>query len=485
MADDELAFASIAYQSQLLRRGDLSPVELTQLYLDRIDTYDEHLNAYLTLTAERAIASARAAEAAIQGGDWRGPLHGIPLALKDLFDVSGLPTTAGSLILREKIASRDATAARRLFEAGAILLGKTQMVEFAFGGAGINHHYGTPWNPWDLQQHRLPGGSSSGSGVAVAAGLASGALGTDTGGSVRIPASFSGLVGLKPTFGRVSNSGVIPLDSGLDSVGPMTRTVGDAALLYDVIRGPDGEDAATLDQPIEGPSDDPNLDLTGVRLCVPREYFWEDVDPETEAAVRATAQVFAELGAYVDEISLEPLDRLGEMRARSMEAGLTVGTLSSVETCLHFGAELDTRYQDFDPIVAARMVDGRNLSAVDYLILQRAWQQLRGEALEALEDVDVLLTPTTPFPAPTVAETDDDTGPYWAINGMCLRNTSAVSLLGLCGISLPCGFTHGNLPIGLQLIAGPWEEARLLRLAQAFESATQWHQRFPDLGALG
>ncbi|MBT3344215.1 MAG: amidase, partial [Gemmatimonadetes bacterium] len=237
MADDELAFASLAYQSQLLRRGELSPVELTELYLDRIDAYDEHLNAYLTLTAERAMASARAAEAAIHGGDWRGILHGIPLALKDLFDVRDLPTTAGSIIFREHMAARDATAARRLFEAGAILLGKTQMVEFAFGGTGINHHYGTPVNPWDLEEHRLPGGSSSGSGVAVAAGLASAALGTDTGGSVRIPSSMCGLVGLKPTYGRVSNAGVVPLDTGLDSVGPMARTVGDAALLYDVIRG--------------------------------------------------------------------------------------------------------------------------------------------------------------------------------------------------------------------------------------------------------
>ena len=476
MADDELAFASLAYQSQLLRRGELSPVELTELYLDRIDAYDEHLNAYLTLTAERAMASARAAEAAIHGGDWRGILHGIPLALKDLFDVRDLPTTAGSIIFREHMAARDATAARRLFEAGAILLGKTQMVEFAFGGTGINHHYGTPVNPWDLEEHRLPGGSSSGSGVAVAAGLASAALGTDTGGSVRIPSSMCGLVGLKPTYGRVSNAGVVPLDTGLDSVGPMARTVGDAALLYDVIRGPDHEDAATLDQPIDGPSDELELDLTGVRLCVPREFFWEDVDAETEAAVRATAQVFAELGAHVDEISLEPLDQLGELRAR--------GTLTNVETCVHFATELDEHFEDFDPIVSARMIEGRDVSAVDYLALQRAWQLLRAEAQEALVDVDALLTPTTPFPAPTVAETDDPAGPYWRINGLCLRNTSAANLLGLCAISLPCGFTHGGLPIGLQLIAKPWEEARLLRLAQAYESATQWHHSTPDLGAL-
>jgi aspartyl-tRNA(Asn)/glutamyl-tRNA(Gln) amidotransferase subunit A len=483
--DEELAFASIAYQGQLLRRGALSPVELTQLYLDRIDTYDEQLNAYLTVAAERALASAHAAEAAIQGGDWRGPLHGIPVALKDLFAVTGLPTTAGSLILQDQIAPRDATAARLLFEAGAVLLGKTQLVEFAFGGAGINHHYGTPWNPWDLDEHRLPGGSSSGSGVAVSAGLAGAALGTDTGGSVRIPASFSGLVGLKPTFGRVSNAGIYPLDSGLDSVGPMARTVGDAALIYDVLRGPDVEDPNTLDQPIDGPTDDLDMDLSGVRLCVPREYFWVDVDAETEAAVRATAQVFAELGAHVDEISLEPLDQLSEMRQRSVAAGLTRGTLSSVETCVRLGTELDERLDDFDPIISARMIEGRHVLATDYISLQRAWSVLRTEALDALQDVGALLVPTTPFPAPTVAETDDETGPYWQINGMCLRNTSAVSLLGLCAISLPCGFTRGGLPIGLQLIAKPWEEARLLRLAQAYESATQWHHRFPDLTALG
>lgn len=477
MPDEELAFASLAYQSQLVRRGDLSPVELTQLYLDRMDVYDEHLNAYLTITADRAMASARAAEAAIQGGDWRGVLHGIPVALKDLFDVNGLPTTAGSTIFREQIATRDATVARRLFEAGAILLGKTQMVEFAFGGAGINHHYGTPWNPWDLDEHRLPGGSSSGSAVAVAAGLATAALGSDTGGSVRIPSSLCGLVGLKPTFGRVSNAGVVPLDTGLDSVGPLTRSVGDAALLYDVIRGPDPEDPTTLGQPIEGASDDLDLDLRGVRLCVPREFFWDEADPETEAAVRATAQVFAELGAYVDEISLEPLDQLSELRAR--------GTLTNVETCVRFAAELDNHFDEFDPIVSARMIEGRDISAVDYLALQMAWRQLRIDALDALEDVDALLTPTTPFPAPLLSETDDDQGAYWRINGLCLRNTSAANLLGLCAISVPCGFTHGGLPIGLQLIAKPWQERRLLRLAQAFESATQWHHQVPDLSSLG
>ena len=229
--DDTLAFAPIAELANLIRRGELSPLELTELYLERIEQYDPALNAYLAVTAECARAQARAAEAQIASGTYLGPLHGIPLAFKDLVDVAGLPTTGGSTLLRDNIAAADATIARRLFAAGVVLLGKTHLVEFAFGGTGVNHHYGTPVNPWDPETHRLPGGSSSGSGVAVAAGLAPAALGSDTGGSVRIPASFCGLTGLKPTFGLLPNTGILPLDPTLDSIGPLCRTAQDCALL--------------------------------------------------------------------------------------------------------------------------------------------------------------------------------------------------------------------------------------------------------------
>ncbi|MEE2657468.1 MAG: amidase [Candidatus Latescibacterota bacterium] len=470
-----LEFPTLIELSALLRRGELSPVELTEHYLDRIGQYNPTLNAYIEVTAERARATAHAAEASLAAGDIRSPLHGVPLALKDLIDVQGLTTSGGSRIFQNAPgAVRDATVARRLFDAGTVLLGKTHMVEFAYGGAGINHHHGTPWNPWDASTPRLPGGSSSGSGVAVAADLAPAALGSDTGGSVRIPAAFGGFVGLKPTYGRVSNAGVMPLDPRLDSVGPMCRSVADAMLLYNIISGPDADDAKTLKQPIQGPVDDLHAEIAGCRVCIPREYFWDEVDPEVEASVRATAQVFADLGVYVDEISMDELNRLAELREEK--------SLTAAEAYAHFERELTERIDDFDPIVSRRMLDGREISAADYLRLLRLWQELCRDTWRAMEDVDALLTPTTPIPPAPVAEIDDSGSEYFRVNGLCLRNTSAANLLGLCAISLPCGFTDNGLPIGLQLIGRPFEEHRLLRLAQAFESATEWHQWHPDLG---
>ena len=405
-------------------------------------------------------------------GQYLGPLHGIPIALKDLIDVSGLPTTGGSLLYRENVPTRDATVARRLWEAGAVLLGKTHMVEFAFGGTGINHHYGTPWNPWDAETQRLPGGSSSGSGVAVAADLAPAALGSDTGGSVRIPASFCGLVGLKPTFGRLSNAGVLPLDSSLDSVGPMTRCVGDAALLYQALVGPDPRDPDTWNQPLDGLFDVAG-DVDGMRVRIPREYFWEGIESEVEGAVKACVQVFAGLGVDVDEISLEELDKLSELKP---------GRMTAVETYLHFGEHLENNLEAFDPIVSSRMVDGRAMSAVEYLELQIMRAELRRSAQQRLVGIDALLAPTTAITAPSLHETDTAEN-YGPINLLGLRNTSVVNQLGLCAVSLPCGLTQNGLPVGLQLIGLPHTEGRLLRLAQAFEEATQWHSQHPELDA--
>lgn len=475
MKDEDLAFTPVHEQARLISRGDLSPVELTEIYLDRIEALDESLNAYLTLTAERALATARAAEASLAGGGRRGALHGIPLALKDLFDVAGLPTTGGSLVLRDNMATQDATVARRLFEAGAILLGKTHTVEFAFGGAGINHHHGTPWNPWDAEQQRLPGGSSSGSAVAVASGMASVAMGSDTGGSVRIPASFCGLVGLKPTFGRTSCAGVLPLDPTLDSIGPLARCVTDAALLYNIVAGADALDGDTLVAPAMVPVEELESDVGGTRICVPREYFWDDVEDDVEAAVRATAGVFADLGAHVDEVSMDELNRLGQLRSSK--------NLTAVETCVSYGSLLRDRPGDFDPIVYERMVDGFDVSAVEYLEVLRFRDTLQRDCAVAMGNIDALLVPTTPTVAVPVAECDDQGAEYWRINGLCLRNTAAANLLGLCAISLPCGFTEDGLPVGLMLIGRPWEEGRLLQLAHAYETATSWHRQRPDTSA--
>jgi len=472
--NDSLAFASIHELAPLLRKRELSPVELTECFLQRIDAYDARLGAYITVTAERAIAGARAAETAIAGGHCQGLLHGIPVALKDLIDVAGIPTTGGSILFKDRVPERDAAVARRMAQAGTALLGKTHMVEFAYGGVGINHHYGTPWNPWDARTHRIPGGSSSGSAVAVAAGLAPFALGSDTGGSVRIPSAFCGLVGFKPTYGRVSNVGVLPLDRNLDSVGPLTRTVEDAALVYQTLAGPDPDDPQTWDQPCVRGQDDLDEDIAGLRVCFPREYFWDDVDQEVEAAVRASAQVFADLHAHVDEVSLEVLDDLAELRA-----GVST---TAVETYLYFRDYLENHLDQFDSIVSTRMLEGKNTKAVDFLQQQLAVADLRQRAVRSLESVDCLITPTTPFAAPPVDEVDQEDR-YFSVNGMCLRNTVAVNLLGLCAVSLPCGFTRGGLPIGLQLIGRPFDEARLLRLAYAYEQATEWGRYRPDLDA--
>jgi len=472
--DADLAFASIAELAALIRRRQLSPVELVDLYLERIEQYDPAFNAYICPTAGLARAQARAAEIQIAAGIYLGPLHGIPLAFKDLIDVAGLPSTGGSILLRDNIAEANATVARRLFAAGAILLGKTHLVEFAFGGTGVNHHYGTPVNPWDPTTHRLPGGSSSGSGVAVAAGLAPAALGSDTGGSVRIPSSFCGLVGLKPTFGLLPNTGVLPLDPTLDSVGPLCHTAEDCALLHQVMAGPDPIAPETHDQSCTAVLDALDGDLAGLRLCFPREYFWNDVDEEVEAAVRASAQVFAELNVHVDETSLDVLDELVEWRNGP--------STTAVEAYLYHQPNLEAHLDRFDPIVSERMLDGRDTLATDYLRQIQERNQLRRKALIALENIDFLITPTTPFTAPILEEIDRD-GVYFPVNGLCLRNTIAVNLLDLCAVSLPCGFTRAGLPIGLQLIGKPHDEARLLRLARAFEQATDYNRQTPDLTA--
>ena len=474
--DDSLAFAGIQELASLLQKREISAVELARYYLERIDRLNPELNAYIAVIADRALASAQAAEEAIAGGNLLGPLHGIPIAVKDLVDVAGMPTTGGSMLLKDNVPSQDAFVTRRLAQAGTILLGKTHLVEFAFGGVGINHHYGTPWNPCDSDTHRIPGGSSAGSAVAVAADLAPIAIGSDTGGSVRIPASFCGLVGLKTTFGRISNRGVLPLDSRLDSIGPLTRSVQDAAILYQALAGADPEDRDTWNQPVDDVVEEMAGEVAGMRVCLPREYFWEEVVAEVEAALKASVKVFADMGVYVDEISLEELDDLAQLRAR--------GNLTAVETYLNLGKDLEERPDLFDPIVSTRMLEGRQMPAYEYLGLRRDLEDLQRRARAALGNVDALLTPTTPFPALPVAEVDQQEE-YWRVNGLCLRNTSAVNLLGLCAISLPCGFTHGGLPIGLQLIARPFEEARLLRLALAYEQATDWSSHHPDLGGFG
>jgi len=473
VTDAEPYDVSIAELGRGLRRGELSPVTLTEALLARIADLDGILGAFQLVSADRALATARAAEVGLAAGQDLGPLHGIPYAAKDLFDVSGLPTAAGSHLLADDMPGADATVVARLAGAGMILLGKTKTVQFAYGGAGINHDLGTPHNPWS-RVPRLPGGSSSGSAVAVAAGLAPAALGTDTGGSVRIPAALCGVTGLKTTVGQVSRAGVYPLSWSLDSVGPLTRTVEDAALLYQAMRGADPGDDATRGRPPQDVMTGLRDGVEGLRIGIAETVFWDEADPEVSGAVRTAAEELAALGA----------------RVRSMEFPAAADALALNPRGLVIAAEaytlnrrlIDEHYDELDPIVASRMIQGRDVSATDYLRTTLDWKRLRREAVGQLGNVDAVLCPTTPRPACTLAEADADMDAYLRHNLLYLRNTAIGNILDLCALSVPCGFTRDGLPIGLMIYGRPFSEDTVLRIGQAYQQATGWHRRRPDLG---
>jgi len=471
--DSDLCFLSIAELGRRLRTSGLSPVALAEAFLSRIADLDGKLGAFQLVTPDRARDVARVAENQLAAGSDLGPLHGIPFALKDLFDVAGLPTTAGTHLLAENVASADAIVVARLVAAGMVLLGKTKTVQLAYGGAGINHDLGTPHNPWHRVPH-LPGGSSSGSAVAVAAGLVPAALGTDTGGSVRIPAALCGITGLKTTVGQVSRAGVYPLSPSLDSVGPLARTVEDAALLYDAMRGPDDGDATTRGRPAQDVLALLHGGVAGLRLGVAETVFFDDADPAVETAVRAAAAVFESLGAHVRSV---PFPAAADALALNPR-----GLVIAAEAYAQNRRLIDEHYDELDPIVAWRMVQGRDVTAADYRQTTLDWKRLRRECLEQLSDVDALLCPTTPVPACPVADADADMETYLRRNFECLRNTSIGNILDLCGLSVPCGFTDEGLPVGLMIYGRPFQEDVVLRIGQAYQQATTWHRRRPDLG---
>jgi aspartyl-tRNA(Asn)/glutamyl-tRNA(Gln) amidotransferase subunit A len=468
VAPDDLTRLGIAEAGERIRRRDLSPVELTRAYLDRIQREDGALQAYITVLSEPALDAARTAEQAIARGGYRGPLHGIPIALKDLVMTRGIRTTCGSRILKEWVPDADAAVATRLYAAGAILLGKLNMHEFAYGPTGVNPHYGTPKNPWD--RARMPGGSSSGSGVAVAAGLCAGALGTDTGGSVRIPASLCGIVGLKPTYGRVSRAGVIPLAWSLDHVGPMTRTVADAALLLQALAGRDPADPSTDDVPMPDYRRGLEGGIRGLRLGLPRDLFFERLDPEVRAVVLGAARSLEGLGASVEEVALPRIPHAGPA---------SFAIIASEATAYH-EPYLKTRAALYGADVRARLTAGQFVLATQYLKAQRARQVIRAEVDAVLGRVHALLLPTTPIPAPplqageaTVDGLTEDVR-WWLI-----RCTRPINVTGHPALSVPCGFTAGGLPIGLQLVGRHFDEAMLLRIGHAFEAVSPAKGRRP------
>ncbi len=460
----ELAYLSLAALADRLHRRELSPVEITRVYLDRIAALDGRLAAFITVTADRALAEAAAAEREIATGQYRGPLHGVPLALKDLLYTAGVRTTAGSKILSDFVPTEDATVVTRLRAAGALSLGKTNLEEFAFGATSINPHHGTCRNPWDLA--RIAGGSSGGSAAAVAAGLCSASIGTDSGGSIRQPSALCGLVGLKPTYGRVSRHGVVPLSWSQDHVGPIARTVRDAALLLQAIAGHDPRDPASSRAPVPDYLGALGAGVAGLRFALPRDFFFDRTDPPVAAAVRAAARTLEGLGANVEEVPLP-------------HAGLTVAagaTILFAEATAYHERWLRTRPQDYGPLVRARLRVGAAILATDYLKAQRARGVLIAETERLFDQVDALLTPTTAIAAPrhdehTIRWPDGDDED---VRGATLRFTRPFNLLGFPAISIPCGFTSDGLPIGLQIVGRPFAEATVLRVARAYEAATAW-----------
>jgi aspartyl-tRNA(Asn)/glutamyl-tRNA(Gln) amidotransferase subunit A len=476
VSDPEIHDQSIAELGRRLRTGELSPVTLAEGLLDRVAELDEALGAFQLVTRDRALAAAQAAEASLAGGHDVGPLHGIPYAVKDLFDAAGLPTTAGTRLLGDNIAQADATVVARLTRAGMVFLGKTKTVQLAYGGAGINHDLGTPHNPWSRVPH-LPGGSSSGSAVAVAAGLAPAALGTDTGGSVRIPAALCGITGLKTTVGRVSRAGVYPLSWSLDSVGPLTRSAEDAALLYQAMQGPDDGDEATRGRPSQDVMTGLGGGVAGLRIGVAETVFWDDAHPEVVSAVREAAGALESLGAQVRSVELPAAADALALNPR--------GLVIAAEAYAVNRRLIDEHHDELDPIVASRMVQGRDVTAADYLQTTLDWKRLRREAVRQLSGLDAAVCPTTPIPACPLAEADADLEAYLRRNVLYLRNTAIGNILDLCGLSVPCGFTGDGLPIGLMIYGRPFHEETVLRIGHAYQQATRWHLRRPDLEWVG
>ena len=461
MAQHVLHYLTATELAARYRSGEVSPVAVTEACLERIHRYQPKTKAFITVTADRARADARAAELALQSGNDLGPLHGVPIALKDLCDTAGIRTTSGSAARKDYVPVRSSTVAKRLARAGTVLLGKTNLVEYAFGPFGINPHFGTPPNPWDPQ--RVPGGSSSGSGLAVAAGLAAAAIGTDTGGSVRIPAAYCGIVGLKTTTGRIGTAGVMPLSWTLDTIGPMARCVEDAALVYAAIAGPDVEDVTAVDLPVGDVTSVLKKDVKGLRLAVVREPFFSDADSEVVSLVEDAIQVLAGLGVEVREMAFPEA-----LQAEKEEDNLRL--LRTEAVVVHRKALADAP-GSFGPVVRARLEVEPELLAVDLAEIQRKRAIMMRTTAERLADVEAVAGPTMLKPAPRLRDLD---------RGEPTRLlTRLVNWLGLCAVSVPCGFTSQGLPVGLQLTGKPYDEATILRLAYAYEKAADWQGSRP------
>ncbi len=460
----DLCYLRLSEAAGLLGRRELSPVEITRAFLERIERLDGLLHAYITVTAERALADAQAAEAALARGESRGPLHGIPIALKDLFLTQGIRTTGHSRLLADNIPSEDATVVARLRDAGTILLGKLAMHEFAFAGPAGDLAPAAR-NPWDTE--RIPGGSSSGSGAAVAAGLCAAALGSDTGGSIRNPSAYCGVVGVKPTYGRVSRQGVLPLSWSLDHVGPMARTVEDAALLLQAMAGHDPGDPTTSTAPVPDYAAALTGDIRGLRVGLPPLYFDRDrgTYPEVLEAVERALDELRSLGAEVQSVEIPHLSY-----ARAAQQVIMV-----TEAYAYHADNLRRHPEKYGNLFRRRVQVAALTGADHYLRALRVRTLLRAEFARAMERVDVLVCPTVPRPAPLFSEED----PVPMERSFTFRGP--FNLVGLPVVAVPCGFTPEGLPMGMQVVGRPFDEATALRVAHAYERRAGWYQRRPPV----
>jgi aspartyl-tRNA(Asn)/glutamyl-tRNA(Gln) amidotransferase subunit A len=466
-SETELAFLSIEQAARLLRKKEISPADLVEVALARIERLNPRINAFITVVADRARKQARLAEKQIRQRRPSSLLCGIPVSIKDNFWTRGVRTTGGSKILSDFVPAKDSDVAARLTNAGAILLGKTNMHEFAYGITNENPHYGPVRNPWDLE--RVSGGSSGGSAAALAVGIGYGATGTDTGGSIRIPAALCSTVGLKPTFGLVNVAGVIQLAKTLDHAGPIARSVTDLCIMLEAIAGDFPRGSARLDfrklrknRPRK------------FRLGWPREYFFERIDREVQEAVESAAKCFKSLGATIKEVSLPGLDGSVDPSTK----------IALAEATQHHESQgyFPQRAGEYSDDVRHRLELGREIRAVDYLSALEVKRAITEEFDSAFEHVDAIIAPTLPIAAPRIGEKEIEIGrEKETVRSALVRLNRPANLTGHPALSIPCGFTSSGLPIGLQLIGPKWSEARLLSIALAFEDATDWHTRRPPL----
>ncbi len=468
MSNRELCFLSVSDLSRLIRRREVSPVEVVQATLDRIEKLEPTIGAYVTVLREDAMQSAQRAEKEIAGGQYRGPLHGVPISLKDIIYLKGVRNTGGSRVLAHFVPRYSATVTEKLQAAGAVIMGKAQNYEFAMGPK-TTYHYGPTRNPWDLE--RVTSGSSSGSGAGVSAFLAHASLGTDTGGSIRGPACGCGVVGFKPTYGRVSRYGVIPLSWSLDHVGPLARTVRDCALVMNAIAGGDPNDPTSLNVPVPDYTASLDRGLKGLRVGVLGGYFFEGQLPDWEAAVRQAIGVLESGGAELREVTLPSMEA-----AQAAHSTILIGEAASVhEERVRASARV------LGPNPRTRIELGSMLLATDYLKAQRVRTVFQRQYAEALKDVDVVVCAVAAGPTPRFDEPPPSNDGRQAAANAANRLRRPFNLVGAPAISVPCGFGSEGMPVGLQVAGKPLRDEMVLRVAHAYEQMTDWHKRRPPI----